>query len=182
MATDNDTPGDRSTPPGDPDRNEQRRQFVVAVMILAGVLLLAVGMMLGWRWLPGFLGDYFRGIAGIVTTPFLLEAVFIILGLVIVIALNQWRAQREGDEFVYLEETGPDTAADQPLAARAQAALAGGKAAVAADLLARMDEEEARRPESLRVRLELARATGDEPLADQLEREIHNNDKAGGCH
>jgi hypothetical protein len=182
MVAKNDTTGELSTPPGDPDRNEQRRQFAVAVVILTAVLLLAVGLMLGWRWLPGFLGDYFRGIAGIVTTPFLLEAIFIILGLVIVIALNQWRAQREGDEFVYLDETGPDPASDQPLAVRAQAALAGGEAGVAADLLARMSEEEARRPESLRVRMELARATGDAPLADRLEREIRGSREAGGCH
>lgn len=182
MDAKNDDQQRKSLSGADPDRREQRRQFGVAVAILGGVLLLVVGMMLGWRWLPGFLGDYFRGIAGVVTTPFLLEAIFIILGLVIVIVLNNWRAQREGDEFVDLDQIAePEVAADGPLAARAEAAVGRGDFTAAADLLERMSEAELRQSQALRVRLELARVHGDEERVKCLEREIHGTDGPGGC-
>lgn len=80
------------------------RQVFWAIAIFAGILLLIAAMLIARRWVPGFFGEYLAGIAGVVTTPFLLEATFIILGLVIVVALNHWRQKRDGDEFVYLDE------------------------------------------------------------------------------
>ncbi|TDU63225.1 hypothetical protein EI77_04434 [Prosthecobacter fusiformis] len=49
-------------------------------------------------------------IAGAMATPFILESTIAIVGLVIVVALNQWRLQKEGDGWVYLAQTEPDAA------------------------------------------------------------------------
>ncbi|MEN3942598.1 hypothetical protein WJU23_14960 [Prosthecobacter sp. SYSU 5D2] len=49
-------------------------------------------------------------IAGALATPFILETSVFLIGLVIVIALNQWRMQKEGDGWVYLAQTEPDPA------------------------------------------------------------------------
>lgn len=49
-------------------------------------------------------------IAGALATPFILEISVFLFGLVAVIALNQWRMQREGDGWVYLAQTEPDAA------------------------------------------------------------------------
>lgn len=49
-------------------------------------------------------------IAGALATPFILESSFAILGLTIVIVINQWRLQKEGDGWVYLAQTEPDPA------------------------------------------------------------------------
>jgi hypothetical protein len=40
---------------------------------------------------------------GIVTTPFVLETTVALTGLVVVLTYNQWRLQKEGDEWVEME-------------------------------------------------------------------------------
>lgn len=49
-------------------------------------------------------------IAGALATPFILESSIAIFGLVLVLVINQWRLQKEGDGWVYLAKTEPDTA------------------------------------------------------------------------
>jgi uncharacterized membrane protein len=49
-------------------------------------------------------------IAGALATPFILETSLFLIGLVLVIALNQWRMQKDGDGWVYLAQTEPDPA------------------------------------------------------------------------
>src|SRR5687768_5343406 len=84
-------------------RDERKSQVTTAVLVMAsiGALLLTLVMTTG---LPGFAGEFFAKIVGLVTTPFILEASMIILGFLIVISLNLWRQHREGDELVYLDE------------------------------------------------------------------------------
>lgn len=43
----------------------------------------------------------------ILTTPFILEASLALLGLCIVLVINQWRLQRDSDEWVYLQKSEP---------------------------------------------------------------------------
>lgn len=85
--------------------DERKKQVVSGIAIIAGVagliLLIAYG-----RNLPGVGGEFFGRILGIISTPFLMEASFLILGFVLVMSLNLWRQRREGDELVYLDETG----------------------------------------------------------------------------
>ena len=84
-------------------RDERKQQVVVGLGVLAAVagliLLIAYG-----RFLPGLSGEFFARLLGIITTPFLMETSFFILGLVVVMTLNLWRQRRDGDELVYLEE------------------------------------------------------------------------------
>jgi uncharacterized membrane protein len=47
-------------------------------------------------------------LAGALATPFILETATALFGLVLVILINQWRLQREGDGWVYLAKTEPD--------------------------------------------------------------------------
>ena len=77
-------------------------------MILTGLLpilgvsavILAIG--LGGR-LPGFAGEVFRMITGIMFTPVFLELSFAFLGLLAVLWINSIRLQRQGDDYVSLE-------------------------------------------------------------------------------
>lgn len=54
-----------------------------------------------------FAGEFFRGVFGIVTTPFFLEATVFFTGLSLVVAWNAWRQKRDGDGWVYLAEANP---------------------------------------------------------------------------
>ena len=48
----------------------------------------------------------------IVTAPFILETSLVLLGLLIVMAINQYRQHKEGDGWVYLQKQEPSQAAD----------------------------------------------------------------------
>lgn len=173
----------------DQDRKKQIAAGACILLVLAAVVC---GAIYGWRLLPGLLGEWVGTMIGVMTTPFILEASFVILGFVIVIGLNVWHRHREGDEWVYLEQVKSDELpADLPDQARwavfrdppppgeepdslvrIEGALAIGDFASAADLLAEMDETELRKPEVLRLRLAMARMTGRTDLAGELGRQL----------
>jgi uncharacterized membrane protein len=60
-------------------------------------------------------------LVGALATPFILESVTALAGLVIVITINQWRLNREGDGWVYLATTDPNGTTADPATARLDA-------------------------------------------------------------
>lgn len=80
------------------------KQVLVAAAILAVVACGVVAMLLGWRSVPGVLGEWLGMVVGVMSTPFFLEASFVVMGVFIVIVVNTIRRQREGDDFVSLDE------------------------------------------------------------------------------
>ncbi len=170
-------------------RDERIRQAAAGIAVVAGIGGLFLLLVMAAN-LPGLAGEFFSRIMGIVTTPFLLEASLAVLGLVLVIAINHWRQRREGDELVYLDEVrgAPDELPEQarwavyrqqPLdpenpgpADLLEGALAIGDHETAVEVLADMSDEERHRPEVMRLRIELAKATGKEELARRLELEM----------
>lgn len=175
--------------------DERVKQVAVGVVILITLTVLVTASLLGWRLLPGLLGEWVGTMIGIMTTPFFMEASFAILGLVTVISLNIWRQRKDGDEFVYLEQVaGPDVPENLPehakwalyrqkpldpeqpsLLAQAEGAFAIGDYAAAAEWIGTMAPDQLKQPETLRLRLELAKATNHRDLADQLERQIRDS-------
>ena len=83
--------------------DERIKQAAVGIGLILAVMGVVLSLLLGWRSLPGLLGEWLGFMLGIMTTPFLLETTFVIIGLVVVISLNTWRRNREGDEFVTLD-------------------------------------------------------------------------------
>ena len=172
--------------------DERVKQVAIGVSILIVLTVVVAGLLTGWRLLPGLLGEWVGTMIGILTTPFFMEASFIVLGLVIVIGLNLWRQHKDGDEFVYLEQvTGPDVPKDlpdhakwavyreKPLAgegmsslALAEGAFAIGDYPAAVECIGTLSHAELKQPETLRLRLALAEATGRDDLAAQLKAEI----------
>ncbi len=173
-------------------RDERVKQVVVGAVILLGLTVVVVTLLTGWRYMPGFVGEWIGTMMGIITTPFFMEASFAILGLVIVIFLNHWRMTKDGDELVYLEQvTGPEVPADLPdhakwavyrkkpldvlepsLLAQAEGAYAIGDFPAATEWIGAMEHNELKQPETLRLRLALAKATGRTELVEMLEHEI----------
>jgi uncharacterized membrane protein len=175
-------------------RDERVKQVTIGVVIFLSIAVVAVTSLVGWRLLPGLLGEWIGVIVGILSTPVFLEISFAILGLMIVLALNHWRQHKDGDEFVYLEQVeGPNTPADLPeqakwaifreeplaagdpsLLAQAEGAFALGDHQAAAELIAQMNRDELIELDVLRLRLALAQASGRDALARQLEIEIRS--------
>ena len=160
--------------------------------ILVVLMLLVCGALIGWRYLPGLLGEWIGMMVGVMTTPFFLETSFVLIGLTVVVTINHWRQKRDGDELVYLEQVdGADAAGNLPehakwavyrekplageipsLLAQAEGAVAIGDFETATESIVAMTEEELKQPETLALRLELAKSTGKESLAKQLADEL----------
>ncbi len=85
-------------------RDERVKQVAVGVSILLLLMIIVPGLLVGWRKLPGLLGETIGVILGILTTPFLMETSFVILGFLIVVSINHWRRHRDGEEFVQIEQ------------------------------------------------------------------------------
>jgi hypothetical protein len=86
------------------DEGENRgKQILVGGLILLAISTVTVTFLMGWRFIPGWVGESFGTLAGVMSTPFLMEGSFFMLGVVIVIGLNAWRRHKEGDEFVAIE-------------------------------------------------------------------------------
>lgn len=79
------------------------KQILTGAAILFTISAMAVGLLMGWRFIPGWVGESFGTLAGVISTPFFMEATFAILGLVIVIGLNTWRRHKAGDEYVAID-------------------------------------------------------------------------------
>lgn len=168
------------------------KQVVIGASVLIVIGVVVPGALVGWRFLPGVVGEWLGTIMGILTTPFFMEASFVILGLVIVVTLNHWRRIKDGDEFVYLEQVdGPDAPKDWPdqanwavfrekpldavvpsLLEQAEGAFAIGDFEATAEWIGAMDPAELKQQDTLILRLELARATGRGELIKVLEDEI----------
>lgn len=166
------------------------KQFFVgiaAIFLVCGI----VGFIWWGGTLPGFVGEWFAMVLGIITTPFLMEGSFIIIGLLIVMMLNYWRLHREGDELVYLDqaegpgsETLPDSARwaiykDQPpsgenpaLLDQAEGALEVADYDTAIEAFAAMNDAERESAPVLKLRITLARATGKDDLIKKLETKL----------
>jgi len=173
-------------------RDERVRQVAVGAVIVAAIAVLAVSFLLGWRALPGLLGEWVGIMVGIMSTPVFLEISFVIIGTLIVLAVNHWRQYKDGDEFVYLDQVaGADLPADLPdqakwalfreqplegdgpsLLTQAEGALAIGDHSSAAEFIALMNRDELIEPEVLRLRRDLAQATGRHDLVKHLEMEM----------
>jgi hypothetical protein len=150
------------------------------------------GLLIGWHFLPGLLGDWIGGMLGVMTTPFFMESSFIILGFIVVICLNIWKRKQDGEELVYLEQvTGPDVPTDlpdharwaiyqelplelEPLSplARAEGYFAIGDFSATAETISTMTTSELKSATTLQLRANLAKATGKLDLARELELEI----------
>lgn len=167
-------------------RDSRRRQLLGGTAALGFVSLVVLTLWLG-RFVPGFIGEWFGVVAGIATTPILMEASFLVLGLLVVMTVNAWNNHRDGDELVYLDrahgpgsETLPGRAREvvyrrPPLVpvnpdalSRLEGALDIGDHESACEILAAMEEAERNAPEVLALRIRLADASGHTDLAARL--------------
>jgi hypothetical protein len=94
-----------------PESSELRiRQILAGAVLLLVVTLAVCGLLIGWRYVPGIPGEWVGRMIGLATTPFLMEASFVILGFCIVFWLNHRHSIAEGDEWVMLEPGEIDVA------------------------------------------------------------------------
>ncbi len=153
-------------------QDNRGRQALVGGVISGSLLVLVVSLLLGWRLLPGWVGEGLGIVAGVITTPFFMETTFFVVGLLIVIGLNIWRRSREGDEFVDFDESELDGDLS-----RLELALQAGNDDEVEAMLGQMDSGQFGSQRVLRVRIALAEKTGDQELATDLRRVLQEAER-----
>ena len=163
------------------------RQIVSGVILLLAIMGVVCSLLMGWRYLPGLLGEWVGTMIGLATTQFILEASFIILGFCVVFWLNYRHREKEGDEWVCLEQMedvhlpshaswavlpGNAPCGEVPAVLdQAEGAADLGDWEEVVELLAGLEESELKQRRVLALRERLARATGHHDLADELAAE-----------
>ena len=165
----------------------------IALLIGFGLILAAAGF-IGLIWLgmllPGFAGEVFQKMAGLMWTPVILDASLFLIGLILVLWLNIHIRARDGDEYVYLEQVEAPTS-DLPEGARAvifneapaprgiEPSLAAIEGALELDdlseattLLYELPVERLEDPEVLALRIELSRRRGHDKKAAELREQL----------
>ncbi|MEI6605741.1 MAG: hypothetical protein WCP35_10560 [Verrucomicrobiota bacterium] len=94
-------------------KDERMKQALIGAAVLAALTSGVLALLLCWRWVPGLLGEWLGTLVGIMSTPFFLEASFVILGVLVVMVVNAVRRHREGDEFIAIDEL-PERQAPPP--------------------------------------------------------------------
>ena len=89
----------------------QRKSLAVGFGLIAIAAAIIVVIWAG-TYLPGFPGEVFSMIAGIMWSPILLDISLFIIGLSLVFWINHIRRQADGDEFVMLEVPDSDESSD----------------------------------------------------------------------
>lgn len=82
------------------------KQIMVGAAMIAALTIIIVSLLVGWRTIPGWVGEAFGMVAGVMSTPFFMEGSFVLIGLLTVLGLNIWRRHKDGDEFVEIETSG----------------------------------------------------------------------------
>ncbi|MEI7957206.1 MAG: hypothetical protein WCJ66_18740 [Verrucomicrobiota bacterium] len=87
-----------------PIKDERVKQGLIAATVLTTLTCGVVALLLGWRLVPGLLGEWLGTIVGILSTPFFLQASFVVLGVLVIMVVNAVHRHRDGDEFVALAD------------------------------------------------------------------------------
>jgi len=88
---------------GDQDEN-RLRQFAVGGSILVVISTSFVCLLLFWRFMPGWVGESFGMVAGVVSTPFFMEFSFVVTGFFAVVLLNSYRRRLQGGDYVEIDQ------------------------------------------------------------------------------
>ena len=82
-----------------------RKQIAIGVALIV-LFFLGLGVIAASAFLPGFAGELGQACLALITSPFLMEGVIFFLALTLLFAINGWRRNKEGSDWVELDENG----------------------------------------------------------------------------
>ncbi|MBK1831604.1 hypothetical protein JIN77_12765 [Verrucomicrobiaceae bacterium R5-34] len=85
---------------------EARKKHTLIGFSLILFFFVMLGAVAASAYLPGFAGELGRMCLALITSPFLMETAIFFLALTLLFAINGWRRNREGDDWVALDENG----------------------------------------------------------------------------
>ena len=183
------TPSDVASPQKASFTPEQKRALLIGLGL---ILVVALFLLLVWlgMFLPGFAGEVFRKLAGLLWTPLILDSSLFILGVILVVSMNWYIRRKSGDECVYLAQVEsppyglpekarsaifdeePESQGIAPNLAAIEGALALDDLSEATSLLFELPPDRLEDSEVLALRIALARRKGHEDRARDLWRQL----------
>ena len=85
---------------------EETKKHILIGSGLDRFFLSVLGGVAAAAYLPGFSGEVGRMCLAWITSPFLMETAIFFLALTLLFAINAWRRNQEGDDWVTLDENG----------------------------------------------------------------------------
>jgi ABC-type spermidine/putrescine transport system permease subunit I len=85
---------------------EENKKHILIGSGLIVLFFLFLGGIAAAAYLPGFSGEVGRLWLALITSPFLMETALFFLALTLLFAINGWRRNRDGDDWVSLDEKG----------------------------------------------------------------------------
>jgi len=164
---------------------QQKRALLIGFGLILAVATILVLIWLG-MFLPGFAGEVFRKMAGMMWTPGVLDFSLFLLGIILIFSLNMFIRARKGDEYVYLEQVedpptdlpeearsaifheAPDPESLRPSLAAIEGALELNDLSEATSLLFELPSDQLEEPDVLALRIALAHRKGHHRKADDL--------------
>lgn len=85
--------------------NSRKKQIMIGMSLIV-FFFLCLGAIAATAYMPGYSGELGRLCLAMVTSPFLMEWALFFLALTLLLGINGWRRNREGDDWVSLDENG----------------------------------------------------------------------------
>lgn len=85
---------------------DERKKHISIGMILIAVFFILLASVAGVAYLPGFVGELGTMCLSMLTSPFVLETAIAGLAFTALFAINGWRRNKEGDDYLELDEDG----------------------------------------------------------------------------
>ena len=85
---------------------EENKKHILIGSGLIVFFFLFLGGIAAAAYLPGYSGELGRFCLALITSPFLMEGAIFFLALTLLFAINGWRRNREGEDWVALDENG----------------------------------------------------------------------------
>ena len=85
--------------------NDRKKHILIGSGLIV-FFFLGLGGIAASAYIPGYTGELGRMCLALITSPFLMETSIFFLALTLLFAINGWRRNREGDDWITLDENG----------------------------------------------------------------------------
>lgn len=85
--------------------NERKKTISIGIILIFSFFVL-LAFVAGVAYLPGFIGEFGTMCLSMLTSPFILETAIAGLAFTALFAINGWRRNKDGDDYLELDEEG----------------------------------------------------------------------------
>lgn len=85
--------------------SERKKHIIIGALLIVCFFIL-LGLVAGIAYLPGFVGELGTMCLSMLTSPFIMETTIAFLAITMLFAINGWRRNKDGDDYLELDENG----------------------------------------------------------------------------